>query len=205
MSLPVRWLVSLVAALAAGGVVRAAPVGLEAPSANAKRTTFVYRMAPREEQLFREVVAVARPEAQALIGRIAPLTTVSFDLPTGASALGVTRTSDGRSFTVDVDLEGSTAAGGRRALERVVLHELGHVVDLALLSEQQRVQLDAHFPQGYACPPEGCADRRERFAETFAKWALGDIGAALYVGYAVPPPAVTLDRWGEPLQALSGA
>ena len=200
--MPMRWLVVLVAALAAGLAAREVP-GTEVPGTSG-RSTFEYRMTPQHQQLFRDVVAVARPEAQALIARVAPMTSVSFDLPSSTTTLGVTRTSDGRSFTVDVDLGGSMAAGGRRAVERVILHELGHVVDFALLSEDQRAALDAHFPQGYACPPEGCADRRERFAETFAKWALGDIGASLYVGYAVPPPVVTLDSWGDPLRALAG-
>ena len=38
----------------------------------------------------------------------------------------------------------------------------------------------------------------ERFAESFAKWATGDIGVDLYLGYKVPPPD-DLAGWGAPL------
>ena len=31
-----------------------------------------------------------------------------------------------------------------------------------------------------------------------------DIGANLYMGYAVPPPAYGFDRWAEPLVKLAG-
>jgi hypothetical protein len=134
---------------------------------------------------------------------VAPHVAVSFAPIPNGEALGVTA-GHGGEFSVDIDLARSTAAGGPRAVQRVVLHELGHVVDFALLSDGLRTQLDGQFPSRYACPPQGCAGREERFAETFAKWSLGDIGASLYVGYAVPPPVVTLDRWGEPLAEWTG-
>ena len=198
-----RWLVALLALAAFGMTTRVVPMPV-AGEAGPSRTTFAYVAGtqPADEQLFRDAVAVARPEAQRLIARVAPHTEVSFNAIKRGQALGVTSSSDGREFSVDIDVPGAMAAGGRRGVERVILHELGHVIDFALLSDSQRAELDSHFPTGYACPPEGCADQRERFAETFAKWALGDIGAALYVGYAVPPPVVTLDRWGQPLLAL---
>jgi hypothetical protein len=50
-----------------------------------------------------------------------------------------------------------------------------------------------------------CANREERFAETFAKWAIGDIGVNLDIGYKVPPPSVALDVWGQPLARLAAA
>jgi hypothetical protein len=204
MSVPARWVAAALAAVAVAMGLQLAPVR---PGAEPRppRTTFAYgpRATAADQQLLRDAVAVARPEARRLIARVAPFVEVSFDGTDRGTALGVTRSSDGRDFSVDIDVGGSMAAGGRRAVERVILHELGHVVDFALLSEDLRERLDAQFPTGYACPPEGCADRRERFAETFAKWALGDIGASLYVGYAVPPPVVTLDRWGEPLATMA--
>ena len=204
MPVPIRWAaVVLAAALALSGQAqRAVPHGPDAPA----RTTFAYTAAAGagDQQLFRDAVAVARPEAQRLIARVAGHVEVSFDAVARGRALGVTSSRGDGEYHVDIDVPGSMAAGGPRAVQRVVLHELGHVVDLALLSDGLRATLDGQFPAGYACPASGCADRRERFAETFAKWALGDIGASLYVGYAVPPPVVTLDRWGEPLAALDG-
>jgi len=50
-----------------------------------------------------------------------------------------------------------------------------------------------------------CANRQERFAETFAKWALGDIGVNLDIGYKVPPPSAPLETWGQPLARLAAS
>jgi hypothetical protein len=61
------------------------------------------------------------------------------------------------------------------------------------------MRLDATVPRGWpaAGPSSGSsASPQERFAESFAKWATGDIGVDLYLGYAVPPPPLD---WGTPL------
>ena len=206
MSTPVRWVAAAAVALVATMATQVPKRGAE-PASAPGRGTFAYKAGTTagDQRLFESAVAVARPEAQRLIARVAGRVEVSFEAVSRGSALGVTQTSGDGEYSVDVDVPSSMAAGGERAVQRVVLHELGHVVDHALLSEDLRARLDASFPARMACPPKGCADRTERFAETFAKWSLGDIGASLYVGYAVPPPVVTLDRWGEPLAALRDA
>jgi hypothetical protein len=88
----------------------------------------------------------------------------------------------------------------RRATER------GHVVDHALVANDDMATLQRGIPAGWGCE-EGvagaCATAPERFAESFAKWATGDIGVDLYVGYKVPPPTPTLDAWGAPLERLA--
>jgi hypothetical protein len=149
-------------------------------------------------------IARARPEAARLIGLVDGLVEINV-AGTGPRALGVTY-DHGGSYGIVVDLPRVLATYGERGVDRVVLHELGHVVDAALVPEQLDAALDAQMPPGYACPPgertSACAPRAERFAETFAKWATGDIGVNLNVGYAVAPPVVALDRWGEPLAAL---
>jgi hypothetical protein len=149
-------------------------------------------------------VARARPEAARLIGLVDGLVKVSVG-PTGPRALGVA-TDVGGGYEVRLDLPRVLQAYGERGVDRVVLHELGHVVDGAIVGDELDAALDAHVPAGYACPPgertSACAPRAERFAETFAKWATGDIGINLNVGYAVAPPSVPLERWGEPLAAL---
>ena len=38
----------------------------------------------------------------------------------------------------------------------------------------------------------------ERFAESFAKWATGDIGLDLFIGYKVLPPDADARRLGRP-------
>jgi hypothetical protein len=97
---------------------------------------------------------------------------------------------------------------GARGIDRVVLHELGHVVDHALVGDDAMPALQRGIPGGFGCEQGvsgACASEPERFAESFAKWATGDIGVDLYVGYKVPPPTPTLDAWGEPLARLAAS
>jgi hypothetical protein len=166
--------------------------------------TFDAGVAPADRAAVLGAIAGARPEAQRLIGLVDGLVEINV-AGTGPRALGVTY-DHGGSYGIVLDLPRVLATYGERGVDRVVLHELGHVVDAALVPEQLDAALDAQMPPGYACPPgertSACAPRAERFAETFAKWATGDIGVNLNVGYAVAPPVVALDRWGEPLAAL---
>jgi hypothetical protein len=150
-------------------------------------------------------VAAARPEARALVDLVDGLVDVRVG-PVGGHAVGITEV-DERGYRVDLDLGLVSSRYGERGIQRVVLHELGHVVDHALVPDTLAAGLDADIPTGLGCD-EGtmgaCADREERFAETFAKWALGDIGVNLDIGYKVPPPALALGVWGAPLAALAG-
>ena len=124
-------------------------------------------MDPPSRVLIETAVAGARPEARALIERVAGYTDVSVAIPSDG-ALGTTQPVGGR---YDVVLD---------------------------LGETQ--QLDAGIPPQSASRP---APRGERFAETFAKWAMGnDLGADLYIGYAVPPPSAGFDAWAAPLRSL---
>jgi hypothetical protein len=150
-------------------------------------------------------VAAARPPARRLIALIDGLTDVRIG-PTGqAAALGITQTG-GERYVVTVDLARVAALYGPRGVDRVVLHELGHVVDHALVADDVMAALQRGIPAGWGCDQGvagACAAVPERFAESFAKWATGDIGVDLYVGYKVPPPEPTLDAWGAPLERLA--
>ena len=76
----------------------------------------------------------------------------------------------------------------------------------ATATDDVTTALDAGIPAGLGCEEGklgGCASREERFAESFAKWALDDIGVSLDIGYRVPPPAAPLDIWGAPLALLA--
>ncbi len=155
--------------------------------------------------LIETAIASARPEARALLDRVAGYTDVSVGIPAG-HALGTTQRVRDR-YRVVLDLGTTQRSTGPRGVTRLVLHELGHVVDLELLADDLRTQLDAEIPAGVPCPAGtrlgSCAPRAERFAETFAKWAMGnDLGANLFIGYAVPPPSVGFDAWAAPLVAL---
>jgi hypothetical protein len=164
---------------------------------------------PADRQLVLHEIELARPEARRLIAIADGLVTiyVGDTSASGADTIGLTvSTRDG--FTVTLNLAAAYASGGERAVQRLVLHELGHVVDRALVKPDLAQRLDAPIPAGYGCDPVqpeiGCAPRPERFAETFAKWATGDIGFNLPIGYKVAPPA-SLEEWGVQLVSGIGA
>jgi hypothetical protein len=176
-------------------------VGARFLSPEARRATFRFDgVAPLDQQVFLSAVAAARPEARRLIGLVDGLVSVSVG-PTGPAALGVTAAYDG-AYAMRIDLATVTARLGQAGVDRVVLHEIGHVVDFALLPDDLTTALDAGIPRGWGCQDGklgSCASREERFAESFAKWATGDIGVNIDAGYKVPPPGPTLDAWGAPL------
>ena len=176
-------------------------------SGAARRATFRFdpAVAPADRQAFLAAVASGRPEARRLIALVDGLVDVRIG-PTGmAGAIGLTEGGEpGYRVTIDLDLV--IHRYGPRGVQRTVLHELGHVIDHALVTDDVLAALDAGIPAGWGCEDGklgACADRQERFAETFAKWALGDIGVNLDIGYKVPPPAAPLDVWGEPLARLA--
>ncbi len=214
MAVWARWLVFAV--LVVGVVSRGSAAGGRAEQSQwrelsaeqrAGGLTFDASVDPRSRAAIEGAVAIARPEAQRLIDVVDGATVVKVGRPSLAGALGVTQ-GMGDHYEVVLNLGETERAVGGRGVTRLVLHELGHVVDHALVGDQLAARLDDLIPAGAPCP-EGtklgsCAPRAERFAETFAKWAMGnDLGANLYIGYAVPPPAAGFDAWAAPLADLA--
>jgi hypothetical protein len=115
--------------------------------------------------------------------------------------LGVTRM-EPSGFTVELDLAQLDADNVMdRAM--VVLHEFGHVVDFALVPKATGAALDALIPRGGPCGTQtNCDMPEERFADTFAKWALNGAVSVAGAGYAIPVPA-SLEDWGAPLGQLA--
>ena len=206
-------LVALVAAFAAVTALRV-PTLLAGTPTQAERIaqmrtpeelarTFTYEaVAPADQAAVATAVAAARPEAQRLIDLVDGRTTIRV-APLDGRSVGETRPVGDR-YDVVLDLGVVRQEYGQRGITRLVLHELGHVIDDAMLTDPLRAKFDAGIPAGSPCAAgvsEGsCAPIYERFAESFAKWATGDIGVDLYLGYKVPPPA--LEDWGRPLAAL---
>ncbi len=165
---------------------------------------FATNVHPLDQQVISAAIARARPEARALVDQVDGAVTVRV-AATGEDVAGMTSSRPG-GYDLVLDLGAVSRQLGERGIARLVLHELGHVVDFALLPDDLARRLDEGVPRGYECDASAsdgaCAGPRERFAETFAKWATGDIGAALSIGYRIPPPA-SLEAWGEPLAALA--
>jgi len=148
-------------------------------------------------------LARARPQARALIERQLGAVTVEIGSP-AADVAGLTHLENER-FTVTLDLPLIYRALGTPGTDRLVMHEFGHVVDFALTPAELDSRLDTMVPRGYGCDDGvsgACATVRERFAESFSKWATGDIGAraGAVLGYRVPPP-YDLEAWGRTLVA----
>jgi hypothetical protein len=177
-------------------------VGQVSAAERAATFSFDASIAPADRAAIAQAVSDANPQAQALIGEVDGLVDVHVGTLSGGE-VGLTE-SHGDRYDVTFDLGTVSREYGRRGIDRLVQHELGHVVDFALVPEALDRQLDAEIPQGYGCDDGntgGCAPREERFAESFAKWASGDIGVDLYLGYKVPPPD-DLSSWGAPLAQL---
>jgi hypothetical protein len=174
-------------------------VGEISAAERAATFTFDPATAPADRSAFLTAVGHARPEARALIDAVDGLVDVHVAV-TDAGTVGITQ-SNGDRYDVTVNLGLVARRYGQRGIDRTVLHELGHVVDFALVPPDLDARLDAAIPRGFGCDQGqagSCAVQTERFAESFAKWATGDIGVDLYLGYKVPPPD-DLQAWGAPL------
>jgi hypothetical protein len=202
--------VSLVGARVRAGV--AASDGPEITPAIRAATLNLDEVRPEDQAWIRAAIATARPEAQRLIAEVDGLVRVKTDLhapgtimPGAEGAIGLTHF-DGHNLTIDFDL---ALLNGDRAIDRnmVVLHELGHVIDFVLVDDKTIAQLDAGIPPVGACQSESkdygeCTAIEERFADTFAKWALRGRFSLAGSGYGIPTPP-SLEDWGVPLGRLA--
>ena len=165
-------------------------------------------VAPQDRIWIQNAIATARPEAQRLIAEVDGLVTVRTDLRQAGvpeDAIGLTR-SNGAGADV---ILGVDRLNGDRAIDRnmVVLHELGHVIDFLLVDDALNGQLNAGIPASRECGTAldgagGCTAVEERFADTFAKWALRGAVSAAGAGYSTLSPA-SLESWGAPLANLA--
>jgi hypothetical protein len=183
---------------------KAAHAPLLGAAQRARTFTFAPGTRPDSRRFFLAAVASARPEAQRLIGLVDGLVTVRFADP-GNDHVGEARF-DGRAYELVIDLDRVLSGFGARDGTAVVLHELGHVVDMAIVPDGLVAELDAGIPTGIACTggryrTGACAPVEERFADTFAKWAMDDLGVSFAEGYRILPP-VPLAAWGAPLTKL---
>jgi hypothetical protein len=117
---------------------------------------------------------------------------------------GLTIPTGGR-YVVELNLSFLNSQRGAGIRDDVVLHELGHVVDFTEVPDDIVARLAAEVPVTGTCrtPDSGdCTNPRERFADTFAKWALRGAVSVAGAGYSIPTPP-SLEDWGAPLGTLA--
>jgi hypothetical protein len=174
------------------------------PEIRAGGLRFAAGVPERDRAWILAAVAAARPEARALIDEIDGLVEVRAHSGEG-DTIGWAQ-SGPRGAVISLD---TGALNGDRALDRgaVVLHELAHVIDYVLVPDALVDALDGGIPRGGACQPGSepmgaCALVEERFADTFAKWALRGAVSLAGSGYGIPTPP-SLEDWGAPLGRLA--
>jgi hypothetical protein len=197
--------VCAVLAVVGGQRVKAQAGGPEITDAERAATLhFAPGVAPADQAWILAAVASARPEAQRLIAEVDGLVEVRTDLreppAVGLAHIGP----DGISINFDTAL-----LNGDRAIDRniVVLHELGHIVDALLVDDATVAQLDAGIPPAGRCQSASqdygaCTAIEERFADTFAKWAVRGRFSLAGSGYGILTPP-SLEDWGRPLGRLA--
>jgi hypothetical protein len=167
----------------------------------ARGLTFKPNVPAADREWILGAIAKARPEARQLIGAVDGLVTVSAFYTPNAPYVGYADPND--------DSVGFNLAylDGERKQDRdqAVLHELGHIVDFVVVPDDVIAKLAAQIPVSGVCatPETGdCTIPAERFADTFAKWALRGAVSGVGAGYGLSTPA-GLEEWGEPLALLA--
>ena len=157
-----------------------------------------------DQQWILAAIAKARPEAQQLINDVDGMVVITLFNDRNTNVFGLTKGTAPGAYEVSFNIAWLNTD---RKIDRdaTVLHELGHVIDHRLVPPALRNELAAALPASGACatPEMGdCTAAEERFADTFAKWALRGAVSAAGVGYGVIAPA-SLEDWGAPLSTLA--
>ena len=209
MNALVRISAVILAGLAVAGLVHAAVThGKPAPGTRkltaqeeARTLSFAVGVAPSDRAWVLAAIASARPEARRLIDAVNGLVTIrTLNLP-DAPFVGYANPSND-----EVGLNVFYLDGFRKQdREQTVLHELGHIVDFILVPDATIAQLAAEIPSSGGCATAesgDCTAPEERFADTFAKWALRGAVSGFGAGYAITTPS-QLEEWGQPLVQLA--
>jgi hypothetical protein len=201
----VQWIAALSVLVALGAYAArpdGPPVALAAQPQDG--LTFAPNFPEADRRWVLGAIAKARPEARRLLDGVAGRTRVAaFYAPHGRYLGWVKPVAPGR-YELRLNL---SRLDGERRIDRdaVTLHELGHVVDFELVPDDLRDALAARVPSTGVCPEEilgDCALAQERFADTFAKWALRGAVSITGAGYSLAAPA-SLEDWGAPLARLA--
>jgi hypothetical protein len=171
------------------------------PEIEARSLSFAPDVAPADQAWVLAAIASARPEARQLIDAVDGLVTVHAVNVPNAPFVGIANPNDD-----EIDLNLFYLDGERKAdRQQTVLHELGHIVDFVLVPDDTIARLASEIPSSGTCatPETGdCTAPEERFADTFAKWALRGAVSRVGAGYGITTPG-GLEEWGQPLDQLA--
>jgi hypothetical protein len=162
-------------------------------------------VAPSDEAWIKAAIAEARPEAAQLIDDVDGTVTFRTVYEPDAPWAGLTSPTGAHSYAVTLNLSFLNGNRGPAVRDDVVLHELGHVIDFEVVPDELRDRLAAQVPVTGTCftaDTGDCTAPAERFADTFAKWALRGAVSVAGAGYSIPMPA-SLEDWGAPLGTLA--
>jgi len=196
-----KCLIGLLALAVAGCGAHEAPVS---PAVKARGLTYAPDVAPGDREWIAAALASARPEAGQLLDDVDGMVEVRTVNAPAARAVGTTQPLAKDRYVVTFNI-GILDADRKIDRAQTALHEFGHVIDFALVDPGMRNTLAAELPATGACftPDTGdCTSPEERFADTFAKWALRGAVSVVGAGYSVATPA-SLEDWGAPLAALA--
>jgi hypothetical protein len=175
-----------------------------APEVRAAGLRFAPGVAEPDRAWILAAIDQARPEARQLIDEVDGMVTVTTWHDAHDRAAGLTAATQRGAYTVSFNL-GYLNGHRKMDREKTVLHELAHVIDHALVRPELRDGLAAALPSVGGCASEttgDCTAPEERFADTFAKWALRGAVSVYGAGYGVATPA-SLEDWGAPLADLA--
>ena len=193
--------VLLALALTGCGGDTGAPVSAEVRAATLR---FAPEVTEKDRTWILAAIDQTRPEARQLIDDVDGMVTITTWRNARDGAAGYMTTNTPGVYTVSLNI-GYLNADRKIDREKTVLHELGHVVDHALVPPELRNRLAAALPSIGSCVDEDtgdCTAPEERFADTFAKWALRGAVSINGAGYGVATPA-SLEDWGAPLSDLA--
>jgi hypothetical protein len=170
------------------------------PAIRAEGLHFAPEVSESDRQWILAAEHEARPEAARLLDEVDGLVTVSTQDDPGAPWVGLAEQG------TDQVIFNTAYLDGNRQIDRdtTVLHELGHIIDFELIPDDEIERLAAEVPESGVCF-EGradCTNVKERFADTFAKWALRGNVSITGSGYSLASPA-SLEDWGKPLAQLA--
>jgi hypothetical protein len=174
------------------------------PEIRARKFTFAPEVAPKDREWIQAALDQARPEAASLIDDVDGMVTVRTAAAPTEKWAGLTEQRGEAIYDITLNI---AYLNGRRKQDRnvVVLHEFGHVIDFAITPPELRDELAASLPPVGSCvlaTHGDCTEPQERFADTFAKWALRGAVSLAGAGYGVASPA-SLEDWGAPLATLA--